>query len=175
MYTPNKRKTTLATYESDSEARPNKKSQFDKETSDDDEDNVKPVPKRNDCAFKRRGESPHSSSVQFLIDGTAPRRPSPQLLEKRTETRHGSGRQRSVYLKGLIMGLIDETYPPFVCPTCYFTASARSLIDAHFKNTHRGVKAFKCVDAKCDQAYSSRPGLRYHLEHAHSVTLSVER
>lgn len=122
---------------------------------------------------KRRGSS--DSGNQFLIDGTVPRRPSPHLLEKRTETRNGPGRHRSVDLKGLIMELIDETYPPFVCPTCDHTASARSLVDSHFKSAHHGVKAFKCVHTKCDQAYSSKPGLRYHLEHAHNVTLNTGR
>ncbi|KAI7873945.1 uncharacterized protein EV154DRAFT_527533 [Mucor mucedo] len=121
-----------------------------------------------------RGASPDSgvSTVnQFLIDGNAPVQPHPTLVAKKTEVRHGPGRHRSVDIKGLIMELIDETYPPTVCPTCLYTASGRSDADLHFKTEHHGNKAFKCVDPTCEQAYSSKPGLRYHLEHAHKVTL----
>lgn len=173
MYTPNKRKhTTTNRHE---EARSNTSS---------DQQRKKPgrvVYKRNTTASNNssRGSSPESITVvnQFLIDGTIPTQPSPQLLEKKTETRHGPGRHRSVDLKGLIMELIDETYPPLVCPTCLHTASARSEADLHFKTEHHGKKVFKCVHTRCDQSYSSKPGLRYHLEHAHQVTLnnSTER
>jgi hypothetical protein len=116
----------------------------------------------------------NSNTNQFLIDGTAPTQPCPQLLAKKAEVRpnnSGPGRHRSVDLKGLIMELIDEIYPPLVCPTCLHIASGRSEADAHFKNEHHGTKVFECVHTKCDQAYSSKPGLRYHLEHAHKVTL----
>lgn len=120
-----------------------------------------------------RGATPDSVTTanQFLIDGSPPIQPHPTLLAKKTEIRHGPGRHRSVDLKGLIMELIDETYPPSVCPTCLYTASGRSDADLHFKTEHHGIKAFKCVNAACEQTYSSKPGLRYHLEHAHDVTL----
>lgn len=122
-----------------------------------------------------RGDSPVSGLPnQFLIDGKPPIQPNPSLVAKKTETRHGPGRHRSVDLKGLIMELIDEVYPPTVCPTCLHTASGRSEADLHFKTEHHGVKAFRCVNAQCEQAYSSKPGLRYHLEHAHRVTLVTD-
>lgn len=127
---------------------------------------------------KRLNSAPSTSNdntttAHFLIDGTVPVKPSPQLLAKKTEVPRntGPGRHRSVDLKGLIMELIDEIYPPLVCPTCYHISSGRSEADAHFKNEHHGFKVFECMHTKCDQAYSSKPGLRYHLEHAHQVTM----
>lgn len=178
MYTSSKRKPSVtAAYDSvATETRPNKKAttQMNNEVNDmnSSSNSSKPSAATLKQSDNKRGAVSDSGN-QFLIDGTLPRRPSPHLLEKRTETRNGPGRHRSVDLKGLIMELIDETYPPFVCPSCDHTASARSLVDSHFKSAHHGVKAFKCVHTKCDQAYSSKPGLRYHLEHAHNVTLNT--
>jgi hypothetical protein len=112
----------------------------------------------------------------FLIDGKSPIQPYPQLAHKTTQfTSKGPGRHRLVNMKGFLMALIDEIYPPLVCPECYQISSGRSEADQHLKVLHHGRKIFQCVSSTCEQAYSTKAGLRYHLEHAHQVTLSSDR
>lgn len=108
-----------------------------------------------------------SSPNRFLIDGEPPIQPHPSMAEKKEEMSHGPGRHRSV----LVMGLIDEIYPPTICPICLYTADSRLEADSHFKKEHYSSKPFRCLHSECEQTYSSKAGLRYHLEHAHRVTL----
>ncbi|CAO3672522.1 unnamed protein product [Rhizopus stolonifer] len=42
------------------------------------------------------------------------------------------------------------------------------LMENHVKQAHRGEKPYCCL-ADCDQIYSSRGGLRYHLLNVHAV------
>ncbi|OAD71640.1 C2H2-type zinc finger transcription factor [Phycomyces blakesleeanus NRRL 1555(-)] len=113
---------------------------------------------------------------QFRIDGQVPRQNSmlahshQVYLQQNEQKRAGPGRRRLEGQKGLLMGLIDHCYPPPICPSCYYTGSSLSDIHMHYK-LHSGVKAYRCIHPTCNHAYSSRPGLRYHLEHAHTVTM----
>ncbi|KAI8991144.1 hypothetical protein BDF20DRAFT_808512, partial [Mycotypha africana] len=109
------------------------------------------------------------------IDGISPIQPLPALIAGKTQQTmsrgdNGRGRQRSMDIKGLILELIEEIYPPLYCPECYEISSSRSEADNHVKTYHQGSKIFACVSPACKQSYSSRAGLRYHLEHGHTVT-----
>jgi hypothetical protein len=135
----------------------------------------RPLKRSSQVASKelpRKYRLPNINSL-FLIDGQSPVQPYPQLIDKTRQllTTNGPGRQRSVDIKGLLLALIDEIYPPLICPECYQTSSGRSEADEHFRELHRGRKVFQCVSSTCEQAYSTKAGLRYHLEHAHQVTI----
>ncbi|KAI7869229.1 hypothetical protein BDF14DRAFT_1880396 [Spinellus fusiger] len=116
---------------------------------------------------------------QFRIDGQVPQQDaqlaqSHHLEQQDTHQRNaGPGRRRLEGQKGLLMDLIDSIYPPSLCPVCYCKGASRSEIDQHYK-LHPGAKAYRCTHPSCHHAYSSRPGLRYHLEHAHTVTMITE-
>lgn len=121
----------------------------------------------------RKHNSPNTNSL-FLIDGKSPVHPDPQLTNKTIQLMsNGPGRHRSDDMKGLLLALIDEIYPPLICPECYQTSYGRSEADRHFRELHRGRKVFQCVSFTCEQIYSTKAGLRYHLEHAHQVTPSL--
>lgn len=129
------------------------------------------VPVKKDSPRQKRSKIANSS--QFLVDGLSPITPHPQLIANKHNTAiptSGPGRHRSVDIKGLILQLIEETYPPLVCPDCFQISSGRAEADQHLKSKHHGQKVFKCVASNCNQVYSSKPGLRYHLEHAHQIT-----
>ncbi|KAI9485325.1 MAG: hypothetical protein EXX96DRAFT_5117 [Benjaminiella poitrasii] len=119
---------------------------------------------------------------QFLIDGKSPIEPNPKLIAAAAATNYipnnanqqGPGRHRSLSEKGLILELIDEVYPPLVCPGCHKTNNLRTDADQHLKAVHKGQKYFCCVSSDCEQVYASKPGLRYHIEHAHRVSLINE-
>lgn len=115
-------------------------------------------------------QDPSNLSQRITIDGHTPRNPKPQLCLLRTESQFVVGRQRSTDLKGILTELIEEFYPPLVCAICLDVSATRADSDMHFKAKHRGEKAFECLGHDCQQAYSSRSGLRYHLLTNHQVT-----
>lgn len=121
----------------------------------------------------RQKKSKTTNSSHFIVDGLTPIIPYPRLIENKSYTTapaSGPGRHRSMDVKGLILQLIEESYPPLVCPVCFQTSVGRAEADMHLKSKHHGQKVFKCVAPNCNQAYSSKPGLRYHLEHVHQVS-----
>ncbi|KAI8391084.1 uncharacterized protein BYT42DRAFT_555515 [Radiomyces spectabilis] len=112
------------------------------------------------------------AGTPFLIDGEAPRRK--EGLERfETSKNYGPGRRRSTDYKGQLMDFIDQIYPPLVCSVCYQTSTGRADAEQHLKETHKGVKSYSCMHPSCEHAYSSRAGLRYHLEHAHTISIEV--
>ncbi|KAI9277808.1 hypothetical protein BY458DRAFT_86172 [Sporodiniella umbellata] len=111
--------------------------------------------------------SPHLKG-RVLIDGNPPRNPKPELIPKRSKSQFVTGRQRLADLKGLLTEIIEDIYPPLTCPVCFENHSTRAEADSHAKEKHHGEKPFECL-AECEQAYSSRNGLRYHLFNIHSV------
>ncbi|KAI8640085.1 hypothetical protein BD408DRAFT_420276 [Parasitella parasitica] len=132
---------------------------------------VHSIPVKKATSKQKRGKTMDPS--QFLIDGSSPITPHPRLVANRNSTMtliNGPGRHRSVDIKGLILQLIEETYPPLICPDCFQTSSGRAEADQHLKLKHRGQKVFKCISPDCKHVYSSKPGLRYHLEHVHQIS-----
>jgi hypothetical protein len=118
---------------------------------------------------KRFKPSQENSSV-YLIDGIPP--VQTEEAKKLAATNKESNRKKAIR-KNLASELIDESYPPSICPVCNeHPENGRSGADLHFKAEHSGVKAFKCAHPSCESCFSSRPGLKYHLEHAHTVTLA---
>ncbi|KAG1109317.1 hypothetical protein G6F42_015690 [Rhizopus arrhizus] len=125
---------------------------------------------KSDVARQKRSKT--SSASQFLVDGFSPINPHPRIMANRqsTASMSRSGRQKTVDIKGLVIQLIDETYPPLICPECYHLSTARAEAEQHLKSKHFGQKVYKCVSSSCTQVYSSKPGLRYHVEHAHQIS-----
>jgi hypothetical protein len=74
----------------------------------------------------------------------------------------------------MLLALIDASYPPLFCPSCRHVAANRTEADHHYRSTHHGERIFVCMHPYCQQAYSSKGGLRYHLEHMHTVSLIPE-
>lgn len=121
----------------------------------------------------RKRKTPLYTS-HFTIDGENPIEPHPQILALKPDstTHQGPGRHRSVDLKGIILELIEEIYPPLICPSCFHKSKGRAEADQHLKEKHHGQKLYNCASTSCEQAYSSKGGLRYHIEHNHKVTSS---
>lgn len=120
----------------------------------------------HDHAKQKRTKT--SNASQFLVDGLKPIKPHPRAIANRHNS--ASARRKSVDMKDLILQLIDETYPPLVCPECHYLSSARTEADQHLKLNHLGQKVFTCVSSSCTQVYSTKAGLRYHMEHAHQIS-----
>ncbi|KAJ2965052.1 hypothetical protein NQZ79_g127 [Umbelopsis isabellina] len=74
----------------------------------------------------------------------------------------------------MMLALIDASYPPLLCPSCKHVAANRTEADHHYRSNHHGERNFVCMHPYCQQAYSSKGGLRYHLEHMHNVSLIPE-
>jgi hypothetical protein len=70
----------------------------------------------------------------------------------------------------MILALMDATYPPLLCPSCKHIAVNRTEADRHYQTSHHGERNFLCMHPYCQQSYSSKGGLRYHLEHMHTVS-----
>ncbi|KAK4510785.1 uncharacterized protein ATC70_005218 [Mucor velutinosus] len=129
-----------------------------------------PLSQNHDPARQKRAKT--SNASQFLVDGFSPMNHLPRIVANRHSIASVSrlARRKSVDVKGLILQLIDEIYPPLVCPECCHVSTARSEADQHLKSKHFGQKVFKCVSSGCTQVYSSKAGLRYHMEHAHKIS-----
>ncbi|ORX46114.1 hypothetical protein DM01DRAFT_1339753 [Hesseltinella vesiculosa] len=65
--------------------------------------------------------------------------------------------------------LLNDHYPPTYCCVCGYQGSTRFDTDDHFRKLHKGNRAFKCMHEPCSQAFTSRPGLQYHLTMAHTI------
>jgi hypothetical protein len=127
-------------------------------------------PTRNTKKDAKRLKTSQENSSVFLIDGIPP--VQTEEAKNLATTNTASNRKKAIH-KNLASELIDESYPPSICPVCNeHPENGRSGADLHFKTEHSGVKAFKCVHSSCESCFSSRPGLKYHLEHAHTVTLA---
>lgn len=124
----------------------------------------------HDHAKQKRTKT--SNTSQFLVDGLKPIKPHPRAIANRHNSASMSrpARRKSVDMKDLILQLIDEIYPPLVCPECHHLSSARTEADQHLRLNHLGQKVFACVSSSCTQVYSTKAGLRYHMEHAHQIS-----
>ncbi|KAF1804129.1 hypothetical protein FB192DRAFT_1088813 [Mucor lusitanicus] len=129
-----------------------------------------PLSENMDHARQKKAKA--SSASHFLVDGFCPINPHPRIIANRHNTASMSepARRKSMDIKSLIQQLIDEVYPPLICPECYHVSTARTEADQHLKSNHLGQKVFKCVSSICTQVYSSKAGLRYHIEHAHQIS-----
>ncbi|GAN11358.1 hypothetical protein MAM1_0559d10917 [Mucor ambiguus] len=129
-----------------------------------------PLSETHDHARRKRTKI--SNASQFLVDGFSPINPHPRVLANRHNIASlgRSARRKLVDSKGFILQLIDEIYPPLICPECYHLSTARTEADQHIKSNHLGQKVFKCVSSSCTQVYSSKAGLQYHMEHAHQIS-----
>ncbi|CEJ03304.1 hypothetical protein G6F70_002284 [Rhizopus microsporus] len=125
---------------------------------------------------RRTDLNPDSDLSQYItIDNLPLNNPKPHLSTVQSQSQHTVGRQRSTDFKGMLTALIDKIYPPLVCPSCLHVSLARSDADEHFKDKHHGEKVYECIAYNCDQAYSSKAGLRYHLQKSHQVNLNPEK
>ncbi|KAL9537140.1 hypothetical protein MBANPS3_012042 [Mucor bainieri] len=130
-----------------------------------------PFSESHDHAKQKKAKT--SDASQFLVDGFSPINSHPRILANRHNIASISSRPASrnlVDIKSLTLQLIDDIYPPLICPECYHLSSARTEADQHLKSKHLGQKVFKCVSSSCTQVYSSKAGLRYHIEHAHQIS-----
>ncbi|EIE84406.1 hypothetical protein G6F57_011899 [Rhizopus arrhizus] len=124
--------------------------------------------------MKRKRSDQTKLIEHVFIDGYPPKNPKPQLSFLQPP-QASVGRQLSSDFQGMLNMLIDQAYPPNACPSCFEVFTARSEAKEHFKEQHRGEKTYQCLAHNCEQSYSSKPGLRYHLLNGHQATLVSDK
>ncbi|ORY93868.1 hypothetical protein BCR43DRAFT_495471 [Syncephalastrum racemosum] len=114
--------------------------------------------------------------MSYLIDGLAPNA-SKVVHSRRNGGRSAGGAAISEgrHRKSSLVDFIDLVYSPLECPLCQKVSTARSDMAQHMMDQHRDQKLFSCIHPTCEHAYSSRAGLRYHLEHAHTVVFLADK
>ncbi|KAI8344702.1 hypothetical protein BC941DRAFT_464908 [Chlamydoabsidia padenii] len=68
----------------------------------------------------------------------------------------------------LIKQIIDQSYPPNSCPLCDNEETTRTKAEQHYRSSHKGKQGYMCMDPECEQGFSCRAGLQYHLHAAHT-------
>lgn len=109
----------------------------------------------------------------FRIDDRIPQVKNNTVLEARGRVTDVSTSFNAADAKtpsAMALALMDATYPPLLCPSCKHIANNRTEADHHYRSSHHGEKNFVCMHPYCQQTYSSKAGLKYHLEHMHAIS-----
>ncbi|KAI8356204.1 hypothetical protein BD560DRAFT_356939 [Blakeslea trispora] len=107
--------------------------------------------------------------MPFLIDGLPPITTQTQIIASKNINKREINVNALEDEKKAVSRLIDLAYPSLVCPCCLRVSRAKAESDEHMKNEHRGTKMFECLSTQCSQIYTTKAGLKYHMEHVHHV------
>jgi hypothetical protein len=109
----------------------------------------------------------------FRIDDRIPQIKNMAVLEARSRLADDAVSFNAADAKSpsaISLALMDATYPPLLCPSCKHIANNRTEADHHYRSNHHGERNFVCMHPYCQQTYSSKGGLKYHLEHMHTIS-----
>ncbi|KAI8359103.1 hypothetical protein EDC96DRAFT_238726 [Choanephora cucurbitarum] len=125
---------------------------------------------------KRKAFDPLVNTIlPFLIDGLPPLATQPQIIASKGSKKREINDDMLGEEKKVVAHMIDLAYPSLICPCCLQESKVKTEADEHMKAEHKGVKMFECLSPLCNQIYTTKGGLKYHVEHVHHVVFISSR